>query len=114
VSVTSVLQEVAALFVAAGVRATIDPQNVQPPCVLVAGGGGAFDHMGDCATHQVDVWLVAPGVRAADSLPQLDRLLEHARRLLPVREWSPAAVPFGDADLPAYRCSVELDRPWTV
>lgn len=110
--VTDMLAEMVKAFTDRGVRATMDPQNVQPPTVVVSPNGGAFDHLAGCVTYQVNVYCVAPGVRAADALPVLDRLLDEARQVVEVAEFEPTNYPYADADLPAYVCPITIDRPW--
>lgn len=111
--VTDVCLELVKAFTDRAVRATMDPQNVQPPTVLVAPNGGRFDHLDQsCATFEVVLWLVAPGTRAADAIPVLDKLLNEARQVVDIVEWTAGSYPYGDADLPAYSCPITLDRPW--
>jgi hypothetical protein len=106
-------RELVEAFVALDVRATFDPNNVQPPCVVVAPNGFSFDRLGDdCLTYRFNLYTVAPGARLADSLPTLDALVEAVREVVDFRDARPASYPFGEGELPAYMIPVELDGEW--
>jgi hypothetical protein len=112
-SVTGKARELVEAFVALDVRATSDPNNVQPPCVVVAPNGFTFDHLGaDCLTYRFNLYAVAPGARLADSLPTLDTLVEAVRQVVDIKDVRPASYPFGEGELPAYMIPVELDGEW--
>jgi hypothetical protein len=99
-----------------GTRATLDPNNIQPPCIVVMPDGFRFDHLGnDCVTFKYRVMCVAPAVKFADSLPVLDSLIDVLRQVdeLTFSEVEPSSVPFGEGSLPAYLIAVEHDGSWT-
>jgi hypothetical protein len=107
-AVTEQARLLAGALVAAGVRATFDPTLVQPPCVLVAPDGFTFNHLGGCVEYSFNLYLIAPGVRAADSLPVLDQLVSQVRECLDIRDATPGSVTVGDGELPAYVCPIAV------
>jgi hypothetical protein len=107
-AVTEQARALAQTLTEVGVRATIDPTLIQPPCVLVAPNGFTFNHLGGCVEYRFNLYLVAPGVRAADSLPVLDGLVAQVRGVLDIRDAEPGTVTFGDGELPAYICPIEV------
>lgn len=114
-SITKQAQEIAAVLVAAGVRAGIDPSNIQPPCVLVEPDSGEFTMLGPGCTaiHRYNLWVILPGARIADSMPIADQMIGTVLDVgLPVTTWSPGSIPWGDGLMPALRLPIEIAAPW--
>jgi hypothetical protein len=111
-AVTDVAKALAADIVARDIRATIDPQIVQPPCVVVVPDGLTFRLSGDCADYRFNLYAIAPGVRIADSLPVLDSLIDALKDLVTIGEVRAGSFPFGDGEVPAYICPVIIDADW--
>lgn len=109
---TTVAQKIAADLVALEVRATIDPANIQPPCVVVVPDGFKFRMDGSCADFRFNIYAVAPGVRIADSLPVLDALIEKIAEVVTLDDVQAGSIEYGEGNLPAYVCPVVIDANW--
>jgi hypothetical protein len=115
VSITKQAQELVGELVALNVRATMDPSNIQPPCILVEPSSGVFNYLGgDCQlTYRFNLLVILPGARIADSMPNADQLITAMLEAgIPLTEWTPIAVPWGDSSMPALRFPVEIAAPW--
>jgi hypothetical protein len=67
-------QEIVADLTAAGLRATADARNANPPCVLVVPPGRSYDvNYGYSAEWHL--WVLAPGEGTADTWKALDSML---------------------------------------
>jgi hypothetical protein len=114
-SITGQAQELVKALVDLDVRATMDPSNIQPPCILVEPSSGAFNFLGgDCQlTYRFNLLVILPGVRIVDSLPNADQLITKMLEAgMPLSEWNPIAVPWGDGSVPALSFPVEIAAPW--
>jgi hypothetical protein len=109
---TAVAQKLVADLIALDVRATIDPSNIQPPCVVVVPDGFKFRLSGDCADFRYSIYAVAPGVRIADSLPVLDALVEKIAEVIALDDVQAGSIEYGESSLPAYICPVVIDANW--
>jgi hypothetical protein len=105
--------DLVAMLVRRNVRATLDPQKIQPPCIVVVPDGVTFDHLGgEAVTYKFQLFAVAPGARFADSLPLLDDMADVIQDEIGFLEATPGSIPFGDGELPAYVIPVTLDGTW--
>lgn len=99
---------------AAGVRAAVDPRNLNPPCAWVK--ADKFDPDTFCSALSgqltVDVWLLAANNGVVSSHTKLSELLEKALTVVdptgPV-EIDTVTLPSGGDPLPAYRIPTILD-----
>lgn len=105
------LQDIAAMFTAAGVPAAVDPRELQLPGAWVTPGTVSFDVLdADTASMRFEVYLVAPDHGAVHSLNKLGEMLAKARTSLPVGEAQPVMVnlPNHGADpMPALLISID-------
>ena len=97
----------------AGIRATDDPRNVNPPCVLIGLAEGA--RITACAyTGTIPVTVVAPGAGNADAAGWLDETATTVAGLLGAVTWS--ADLYAIASVPGGLLSYVLSVPaaWEV
>lgn len=109
---TTVAQKIVKDLIDLDVRATIDPANLQPPCVVVVPDGFKFRLNGECADFRFNLYAVAPGVRIADSLPVLDALIEKVGEVVALDDVQAGSIEVGEGSLPAYICPVVIDANW--
>ena len=88
-------------FAGNGVRAALDPSQVQPPCILIAPASAERDTLCDQWTVTLDVWAVAPPSRLGDSYPTLGGLIAAVSTLLEPDSCDFQSFQFGDTYLPA-------------
>lgn len=88
-------------FAGAGVRAALDPSQVQPPCVLIAPSSAERSVLCDHWSVTLDVWALAPASRLGDSYPTLGGLITVISVLLEPDSCDFQSFQFGDTYLPA-------------
>lgn len=98
---------------AAGLRATIDPRDVNAPAVWVSPRQIAHDILSG-GTVTVDLWLIAPdnGIPAALAVlaDMLDTVLSVVDPDAPTSLAESLALPDTPAPLPAFRVTTELEN----
>jgi hypothetical protein len=87
---------------AAGIRATMDPRNVNPPCVLLNPPSVVLDiACGGTATFTAYALTRGPG--NADAWRSLDALVTDAYGVLPLESFEPSSYAVDETSaLPAY------------
>jgi hypothetical protein len=100
---------------AAGIRAAVDPRNMNPPFVLFAPPSDVRLDLNCGGTAEMSALLIVPGPGAGDAWAQLESFATRIIRddLLPVERV--AAVTFtgaGDAPLPAYEFTWSEPVSW--
>lgn len=96
---------IAADLTAAGVRATADARNTNPPCVLVVPPHRDFDiNYGYSAEWHL--WVLAPGEGTADTWRALDSMLDVLTARFPLESAEPGTQPpvGGITPLASYDC----------
>ena len=102
-------------LVAAGIRATVDPGRVDPPCVLIVPETGEFNVMcdGDAHTEWV-LWVLGGQPGRVDTMRALSRTVAGVLQTLQISgraEWTTYRTDDGDA-WPACRLSFETVSSW--
>ena len=92
---------------AAGVRATVDPRNVNPPCALVT-VDRVDATLGGCPTVDALVLLVAPDVGMPAALDTLGDMLDRVATVPGVSAALPDTFtgPAAGQPLPAFRLTI--------
>ncbi|WP_069160078.1 hypothetical protein [Nocardia altamirensis] len=111
--ITAVLGGVVAALRRAGVRAGVDPRDLNPPCAWVTGRSIAHDLLGGGGTVTADVYLIAPDTGAAQALWALSGMLTKALTVLePDGDTSLServTLPGGGGPLPAFRLTLDIE-----
>lgn len=100
------LQQIVDDLKVAGIRATLDERDVNPPCVFVTfdPSGGAFDRLVG-SSWQAVVWLrcVAPNSGRKAAWRTLGPFVSRVRAVVPTRSWFPQDLipPDGGDPFPA-------------
>ncbi|MBF6483845.1 hypothetical protein IU431_06695 [Nocardia otitidiscaviarum] len=107
------LEDVAAQLRAAGVRASVEPRDLNPPCAWVVGRSLAHELLSGGGTLTADVYLIAPDTGIMAALAALTELLDLALTVIePDADTSlseSVTLPGGGGPLPAYRLTVNLE-----
>lgn len=94
----------------AGIPATLDPRNLNPPCALVA--PPRFDVIAQqpgLTRFDFPVQIIAPAPANLDSADALMELCDAAIQCgLPVMDGRPTVVTVGSQDFPAYELTVTI------
>lgn len=115
-SVTSVAKGYRDKLVAANIRATLDPRDVQPPCVLFQPATITLD-LNCGGTAQMQAILLVPGPGTGEAWEHLDQLLPAVLDVIPAETITPDYID-GRGDhhpIPAYQLAwsqaVSYDPP---
>lgn len=102
-------RRVADALVAVGVaRVTLDPRNLNPPCVLV-GVPSTVGHTTVCArAGQLPVFIVAPPPGNADAVAVMLDTADLCEGALDVESEQATSVAIGDVEAPAYQLTVQI------
>lgn len=101
----------AATLTGAGLRATVDPRDINPPCVLVGLGQGV--RITGCAFEgTVDVTVIAPGAGHADAAAWLDATTTTVAALLVAATWSPDSYPVAGQPSPLLAYTLTVPAAW--
>ena len=106
-------EEYIAALIAADIRATNDPRNVAPPCVLFEPGPVAMDTMcGGMVT--MSAILMAPGPGHGAAWRNLEALLAAAIQVLPAESVTPGTYSLNDEQpaLPIYQLQWAEEVDW--
>lgn len=111
----STAQTWVAALTAAGIRAAVDPRNMNPPFVLFTPPNEVRIDLNCGGSADMTAVLIVPGPGAGDAWAQLESLFARIMReeLLPVERV--AAVTFaaaGETQLPAYEMSWSEPVAW--
>lgn len=100
--------ELAAELTAAGITATVDPRNLNLPCVLIPPPRRTYD-VGCGYTAGWELWALVPGPGNADAFRLVDELADQVAKVLPVLRAEPRAYQLAPdaAPLVAYRLELE-------
>lgn len=99
--------EIAARFIAAGVRTTSDPRNVSPPCALINPPGFEVIAQG-VVRCTVPVQLIGSGPANADAAKQLMALGDIAITVNNTISGQPGSVVIGTSEYPCYDLVIEI------
>jgi hypothetical protein len=104
VSIATATADVLAAFLAAGVRATDDAREINPPCVYVVPPQGAFRFDRGTADVTWTAYLVTGDAGATAATRALSDLVDQVAGTLPITTFIRRAlpVPGGGDPLPAY------------
>ena len=96
---------------AAGIRATIDPRNVNPPCALVT-VDRVDATMGGCTTVDALVLLIAPDVGMPAALDTLGDMLDRIATIPGISAALPDTFtgPTSGQPLPALRLTIPTEN----
>ncbi|MBF6085296.1 hypothetical protein IU485_28405 [Nocardia cyriacigeorgica] len=113
IDVAGVLDQVVATLAAGGVRASVDPRNLNPPCAWVVGRSVAHDLLGGGGTVTVNVYLIAPDAGTPQAWRTLTELLNDTLAVLDPdadTELSESiTLPGGGGPVPAFLVSVDIE-----
>lgn len=108
--IAAAAEDVVASLRSAGLRATVEPADVNPPAAWVTARTMAHDLLGGGGTVAIDVYLIAPDTGTAQALRTLSSLLDKALTVVdPDADTSLAeavTLPGGGQPLPAFRVTV--------
>ncbi|MGW0247924.1 hypothetical protein ACWDYH_14950 [Nocardia goodfellowii] len=111
--IASILEGLADELKAAGVRAAVDPRDLNPPCAWVVARSIAHELLGGGGTVAVEVYLIAPDSGAPQAYRTLTDLLDKALTVLePDADTSlseAVTLPGGGGPLPAFRLTVNIE-----
>ncbi|MCP2281066.1 hypothetical protein [Nocardia amikacinitolerans] len=111
--VAAMLDGLAVELRAAGVRASVDPRDLNPPCAWVVGRSIAHELLGGGGTVTADVFLIAPDAGVPQAYRTLTGLLDLALTVLePDADTSlseSVTLPGGGGPMPAFRLTVNLE-----
>lgn len=97
----------------AGIRATADPRNVNPPCVVVGMAEGA--RVTGCAYEgTIPVSVVAPGAGHADAADWLDDTASTVAALIHPATWSPDTFPMPGQPVGLLAIVLTVPAVWEV
>ncbi|WP_330182821.1 hypothetical protein OHB26_03660 [Nocardia sp. NBC_01503] len=113
IDVAALLDIVVSQLRAAGIRASVDPRDLNPPCAWVAARTVAHDLLGGGGTVTADIYLIAPNIGVPQALKTLTGLLDQALTVIaPDADTSLSErvpLPSGGDPLPAFRITVDLE-----
>jgi hypothetical protein len=90
-AITSAMQQNVQRLTEAGIRATLDPRNLNPPCVIIGPPSVILDsNCGGLAT--VSAMVVGPGPGNLDAWRAIDDLAEQVGRLIDVETITPTEL----------------------
>lgn len=94
-------------FTAAGIRATIDPRDANPPCALIT-VEKIGSVIGGCNTVDALAYLIAPDTGMGTALDTLGDMLDRAATVPGVADATPETItlPTSGSPLPALRLSI--------
>lgn len=99
-------------LVEAGIRATMDTRNLNPPCTVVTPPSIVLDSLaGGHATYVL--YVVAPGPGNADAWRTIDAMAAEVAMVLPIETIDPDQFGVDDTGaLPAFRLSLTRSIEW--
>lgn len=113
VDVAAELDRVVTLLRGNAIRASVDPRDLNPPCVWVAARTLAHDLLGGGGTLRAELYLIAPDTGAGRALRTLTTLLGQVLALVdPDADTSlgeAVTLPGGGQPLPAFRVTVDIE-----
>jgi hypothetical protein len=109
VSLATATTDVLGVFTAAGIRATDDARNINPPCVYVMPPAGSFRFDRGRASIDWTAYLVTGDAGARAATAALSDMVDKLAGALPITTFTrrALAVPGGGDPLPAYELSWE-------
>ena len=97
----------------AGIRATADPRNVNPPCVVVGLAEGA--RVTGCAFEgTIPVSVVSAGAGHADAADYLDATATSVAALIHPATWSPDVFPMPGQPVGLLAIVLTVPAAWEV
>lgn len=112
-NIAGLATELVATLKGAGLRAAVDPRDLNPPCVWVSPRSVAHDLLGGGGTVTFDLLLIVADNGAASALTALTGLLDQVLTVVdPDADTvlsDTVTLPNGSAPLPAFRVAVDLE-----
>ncbi|AWY04758.1 hypothetical protein PQC61_gp12 [Gordonia phage Emperor] len=112
-NINDAVAEVETALRGAGLAASADPRQLNPPCAWVSATGLTHELLSGGGTVRLDVYLIAPDHGVTAALDVLSTLLDKALDALdPATETSlneAVTLPAGGGPLPAFRLTVERE-----
>lgn len=107
----------AALLSAHNIRATVNPKDVQPPCVLFTPPDAVRFDLGCGGTADVRALLLVPGPGQVDAWEALERLLPAVVEVLPVMPDELRTTTYtidASGPMPAYELTFTAAVDWST
>lgn len=115
IDIVGTVESVVAVLKSAGLSATAEPADINPPAAWVAADKIAHDRLDGSGVVRIRVYLIAPDNSAMQAHRELSRMLA---KVLTVVDPSEDTVldeglrlPGGGGPLPAYMVTAEIETP---